>query len=57
MWVKGKVNWQGKEILDDNTNWHDVCEYSYCLYVDGKMVYKLVLTSDDKFEVIEVKEK
>jgi len=51
MWVKGTVRWNDTEVLNDSKKWHNMHEYDCSLYIDGKLTHRLILNSDDKFEV------
>jgi len=35
-WIKGILNYNGKEVINDNL-WHSIVEEHYQLYVDGKI--------------------
>jgi len=35
IWIKGKLNFNGREIINDNL-WHSIVDENNMLFVDGK---------------------
>jgi len=36
-WIKGKANYNGKEIINDSDLWHSIEEVHSQVYVDGEL--------------------
>lgn len=57
IWVKGIVNWQSREVINDGVNWHEISEGDPdVLFIDGKLSYRLIMNDNKEPAVIQIKE-